>query len=301
MRKIILLSLLVAAVTALGSGCDRMLHEKGSGDAQRFEAEAMSPPAAMRARAGFAGAPAPEPESAPISDAAIEQKIIRSAELRIKVGDVENAADDAQKIVEGLGGMVTNTSIYEDNSGNKAMRMTLKVPSEKLDEALGALSKIGEVKEEDIRSRDVTEEYVDLDARLKNAKRLEARLIKLLDTPNAKLEDIVKIEKELGRVREQIESMEGRKRYYDSRISLSTVEIVFFEPQGFGRGIFEPISGLLQRSLSAFTSSIALLIVFVSAAVPWAILLIVMGWISLRALRLWLRHKRAMKAKKEQK
>jgi len=300
MRKIIPLTMIVACCLIAQAGCERFIGPAMLEDEMAFKGEALPAPApAQMARAGFTGA---EPEGGvELGKAAFEQKIIRSAEIRIKVGDVEDAAKDAREIVEAMGGMVTDTSSYEDDAGNKAMRVTLKVPSDKLDEALGKLSELGEVRAEDIRAEDVTEQYVDLEARLNNAKRLEKRMMALLEDKDAKLEDIIKVEKELGRVREQIESMEARKRYYDSRVSMSTVEVVFYEPRGFGRGIFEPISGLFQRSLAAFTASIALLIVFVSAAVPWVALLILMGWFFLRFLRMYIRHRRAMKAKREHK
>lgn len=298
MRKIILLMTILITCLVTQAGCERFTRPGALDDEIAFKGESMPSPAQpMMARAGFTGAAA-EAEPAP-SEGAFEQKIIRSADIRIKVRCVVTASEEAKEIVEGMGGMVTNTSAYEDDAGNKAMRVTLKVPSEKLDEALEKLAGLGEVKEEDIRAKDVTEQYVDLEARLKNAKRLERRLQTLLEDKKAKLEDVIKIEKELGRVREKIESMDARKRYFDSRVSMSTIEVVFFEPRGFGRGIFEPISGLFQRSLAAFTTSIAFLIIFVSAAVPWVALLILMGWFFLRFLRMWIRHKRAMKAKKE--
>jgi hypothetical protein len=299
MRKIALLSVLFVACLIMQAGCEQFSPKGELGDVVAYKGEAVSRTAPAPMGAGFTGAAA-EPAS-DVSEGAYEQKIIRSADIRIKVRSVGSASEKARKIVEELGGMVTNTSAYEDDAGNKAMRVTLKVPSEKLDEAMAKLADLGEVKEEDIRAKDVTEQYVDLEARLANSKRLEQRLIALLADSKAKLEDVIKIEKELGRVRENIESMQARKRYYDSRISMSTIEVVFYEPKGFGRGIFDPISGLLQRSLTAFTASIALLIVVVSAAVPWVALLITMAWLFLRALRMWLRHKRAMKAKREHK
>lgn len=302
MRKIILLTTIMAACLVAQAGCEKFITKPDFEGEMVYKAEGLGAPAPapMMAGRGFAAADtAVESEAAP--QGAIEQKIIRSAEIRIKVGCVKTASEDARTIVEKMGGMVTNTSAYEDDAGNKAMRVTLKVPSDKLDAALEKLAELGEIREEDIRAQDVTEQYVDLEARLANARRLEARLIQLLNERNAKLEDIIKIEKELGRVRENIESMTARKRYFDSRVSMSTIEAVFYEPRGFGRGIFEPISGLFQRSLSAFTTSIAFLIVFVSAAVPWATLLFFMGWLSLRGLRLWIRHRRALKAKKEKK
>jgi hypothetical protein len=299
MRKIAILSILFVACLIMQAGCDQFSSKQDLDDVVAYKSAAVPRAAPAPMGRGFSGAAA-EPES-DVSEAAYEQKVIRSAEIRIKVSCVKSASEDARKIVEGMGGMVTNTSAYEDDAGNKAMRVTLKVPSEKLDDALAKLSELGDVKEGDIRAKDVTEQYVDLEARLGSAKRLEQRLISLLGDRKAKLEDIIKIEKELGRVRERIESMQARKRYYDSRISMSTIEVVFYEPKGFGRGIFDPISGLVQRSLTAFTASIAVLIIVVSAAVPWAALLIVLGWFFLRLLRLWLRHKRAMKAKKEKK
>lgn len=299
MRKIALLSILFVSCLIVQAGCEQLGSKAELDNTLAYKSSALPHPAPAPMARGFTGAAAEQ--ASDVSEGAFEQKIIRSADIRIKVGDVKGASEKARKIVEEMGGMVTNTSAYEDDAGNKAMGVTLKVPSEKLDEAIAKLSELGEVKEENVRAKDVTEQYVDLEARLANARRLEKRMIALLEEKKSRLEDVINIEKELGRVRENIESMQARKRYYDSRISMSTIEIVFFEPKGFGRGIFDPISGLLQRSLTAFTASIAALIIVLSAAIPWIALLMVVGWLSLRALRLWLRHKRAMKAKKEHK
>ncbi len=252
--------------------------------------------------------PAPEARSGIMPEQArggaahvYDQKIIRSASLTVEVRDIEEAYEEAQSLVKDMRGHISDSSSYEDDMGTKSLRLTIRVPSDKLDKALKELKGIGHVRAEDIHGYDITEEYVDMEARLSNAKRLETRLLDLLQKRTTKLKDMLEVEKELARVRETIESMEGRKRFYDSRISMSTIQLTLTQPRGFGRGIFEPLSGCLQRALTAFTSSIVLLVIFISAVLPWIALFLLLAWLTLRFLRFWLKHKRAMKAKKGKK
>jgi len=265
-----------------------MAESEGSGPAlskgMMMRAMAPPPPAPMMA------APAREG-----GEASIGQKVMRSASMTVEVGDVDDADRDARKTVEGMGGHVANSSAYEDNAGVKSLHLTLKVPSDKLDAALEALKKLGHVREEDTSALDVTEQYIDVDARLANAQKLEKRLAALVDAQGARLKDLMETERELGRVRSEIESLQARKRYMDNRIDLSTIEVTFVEPQGFGRGIFRPLAGIVQKALGAFTASMAALVIVTSALIPWIALMILAGWAMLRLLRSYLRHKREKK------
>ncbi|MFH1829453.1 MAG: DUF4349 domain-containing protein [Pseudomonadota bacterium] len=297
-NRIIILIITLGISISLMSGCEQFGLKSQEKSGRGYEGEALmalppSPePTAMRAGETFE-----QPQDMPTGIS--EQKIIRSASLTIEVRDIEKAQEEARLLVEGMGGMISHSSSFEDDAGIKSLRLMLRVPQDKLDSAIAKIKAIGHVRAEDIQGIDVTEEYVDMQIRLANAMKLENRLLTLLETKTSKLKDVLDTEKELARVREKIESMEGRKRLYDNRINMSTIQVTFTEPRGFGRGIFEPLAGCFQRALSALTSSIALLIVFVSAAIPWAALLILLSWLFLRFLRFWIKHKRAMKAKKE--
>lgn len=227
------------------------------------------------------------------------RRIMRSARMTVEVDDVRLAKERVSGIVVKIGGFVADSRASEDDAGNKIVSLTLNLPAERLDQALSAIRQVGRVKEEEMRGEDISEQYIDLDVRLSNSKRLEKRLTDLLSTGSKGLKDVLEVEKELARVRTVIESMESRKRYFDTRTRLATIEIVLAEPPGFGRGIFDPISGMVQRSLSALTNSVAWLVVVIAAALPWIAVLMLFSWLTLRFLRWLLRHKRAQKAKNQ--
>src|SRR5207253_1956377 len=105
----------------------------------------------------------------------------------------------------------------------------IKSPGAKYDQAVGSLSSIGKVETVNSQAEDVGEEFVDVSARVSNARRLEERLITLLATRTGKLEDVLAVERELARVREEIERYEGRLRYLRSRVALSSLSVTVHE------------------------------------------------------------------------
>jgi Domain of unknown function (DUF4349) len=210
---------------------------------------------------------------------------MRTATLEIEVRDLDGARARTEAIVAGAGGFVADANAYEDDAGKKALSLSLRVPAEKLDVALSEIKAIGRVRQERVGAEDVTEQYIDLESRLANAKRLEERLLALLENKASRLKDLLDTERELARVRTDIETMQGRKRFLDNRINLSTISVTFSEPRGYGRGIFAPLAGSLQRALGAFVGSLAALIVVISGLLPWVVVAILVLWIIVKVLR----------------
>lgn len=226
------------------------------------------------------------------------RRVIRSASLLLEVRRVEAVAEEAKGIVVKIGGFIADSQIAEDDAGRKSIALVLRVPSERLDEAFKALKGLGHIRNERMQSEDVTEQVVDLEARLANARRLEARLLELLSGQARTLKDVLDAERELARIRESIETMEGRRRAFGNSVSLATIALTLVAPPGFGRGIFAPLAGSMQHALSAFSSSLAWLAVAIFAAVPWIALFLVLSWLFLKFLRWWIHKKREAKAKK---
>ena len=236
-------------------------------------------------------------QPAPMEAEVADRQIIRRGYLTIEVKRVEKAVKTATDIAKKLGGFVSDSRSYEDDAGRKLASLTLRVPAKRLDEAMGQLKAMGRVRDERLSGEDVTEQYFDLKARLSNARRLERRLLTLLEKKTKNVKDLLDVERELGRVRQQIESLEGRKRFLDDRLRLATIELELTEPRGWGRGVFDPLSGTIFNALSAFTTSLAVLIVVISAAVPWIVIFVLAAWLVIRSLRWLLRRKREAKEK----
>jgi hypothetical protein len=118
----------------------------------------------------------------------------------------------------------------------------VKVVPENLDNFLQKVRALGELKNQTLGTEDVTKAYFDTDARLKNARVMEQRLIEMLKTKTGKVADLLQVEKELGRVREEIEKMQGELKYWDSQVQFATVTISLSE-----KDMEEPAAFLLKE------------------------------------------------------
>jgi hypothetical protein len=108
--------------------------------------------------------------------------------------------------------------------------LEVKIPADRFDDGLAALSPIGRLESVNVTAEDVGEEFVDVRARMENARRLEARLIDLIATRTGKLADVLAVEQQLARVREEIERYDGRLRYLQAHAALSTLTVRVHEP-----------------------------------------------------------------------
>ncbi len=197
---------------------------------------AMEMAARQDAIAGSVSAPAPQANSPALPSGSDTQTgavnpsmIIRTGSASVEVDSLELAIAAVQRIATSLGGWVGNTSLASGDYEVRRATIELKIPSARYDEALAGLKPIGKVESVSSNAEDVGEEFVDLTARTANARRLEERLITLLATRTGKLEDVLNVERELARVREEIERYDGRIRYLRTRIATSTLSVTVHE------------------------------------------------------------------------
>src|SRR5512141_1696567 len=139
--------------------------------------------------------------------------LIRTGSASIEVDKLDPAILKVRQIASQLGGYIANSSIVGGRDQVRSATLEVKIPAARYDQAVGALGGIGKVESVNTSVEDVGEEFVDINARVANAKRLEERLVNLLATRTGKLEDVLAVERELARVREEIERSEGRIRY----------------------------------------------------------------------------------------
>ena len=144
--------------------------------------------------------------------------LLRSAQLTLAVFEVEKRMDAATAVASELGGYLALRSERE---------LTLRVPRERFDLAMERLAKLGDVLHRSVVAEDVTDQYVDLELRLKNAQAVRDRLEKLLE--QASVRDAVEIHKELAKITDEIERLEGKLKLLRDRIAYSTIA-VRFEP-----------------------------------------------------------------------
>ncbi len=195
-------------------------------------------------------AQAPEQEPAP---ALANRKLIRNATLELEIVSFDNAVQKITAFASDEHGFVATTDSEKQANGKLRGQVVVKVLPENLDRFLQRIRSLGELKNQTLGTDDVTKAYFDTDARLKNARVMEQRLIDMLKTKTGKVSDLLQVEKELGRVREEIEKMQGELKYWDSQVQFATVTISLAE-----KDMEEPAAFLLKEraQLSLYTPDV---------------------------------------------
>ncbi len=204
------------------------------------------------------------------------QKLIYNAEISVRIKDYKQAEERLKSIVKSAGGYIQETRTYTNAENNLEGTITLRVPSDKFRTVLDAISKLGSVSSSREWTEDVTEEFMDVQKRIENLKALEARLLKLLDTPGAKLNDLINVETKLADVRTQIEQYEGRMRYLSNKINYSTITVTLYEPrshQGESESVFYPLVWAVRQLGVLFFGSLGGIMLVVVGLAPWALLI----------------------------
>ena len=155
--------------------------------------------------------------------------LVRNGKASLEVDALETGIGRIRDMARRTGAVIANTSMEGGKEQTRAASLELRIPSERFDEAVNGLSPIGKLESVNVSVEDVGEEFVDVQARMVNARRLEQRLIELLANRTGKLTDVLKVEGELARVREETERYEGRLRYLRSRSSISTLTLAVHE------------------------------------------------------------------------
>ena len=214
-----------------------------------------------------------------IPDVKDQRMIIKTGSLSVEVDKYDETETRINDIVKKYNGFIANSKSSQNSSGNKSGTITVKVPADKYDALIADVSKIGKVMNQNIQSNDVTEEYVDLEARLKTQKELEQRLIKLLNEKASRLSDVIEVEEKLASVRQKIESFEGRMKLLKSQSDLSTLTINVYEPSmistSSGGGFFYELGQAIKKGLSGFTNILAVSITVLIAIIPLVIIAII--------------------------
>ena len=176
---------------------------------------------------------APSPGGEMLYDEAIaesvDEKKIKTGTLDMIVDQVDETVDQIQQLTLEQKGTVQTVSVYEQPDGTKTGSITVKVPFAEFETVVTKIKQLARVVEQEtIASDDVTEQYIDLSARLKNAKSQEQRYVEILGSAYT-VDEILQIEQALGNIRAQIESLTGRMQYLDSVTDYSTINVYLSE------------------------------------------------------------------------
>lgn len=220
---------------------------------------------------------------------AVNRKIIRNADLSLEVDSPAEAQHRITSIAESQGGFVVTSEAKQREHTDPSKRtldikLVVRIPSEKFGAALDEIKKLASnLPAENVTGQDVTEDFIDLEARIKTQKALELQFIEIMKQAR-KVEDALEVQRQIAEVRTEIERLEGRRRFLENRSSLSTItvniqapKVIAVNPTGYGHSIREAVSDSLELAsgmLVFFVRFVIMIVpVFVFVLLPSGLIL----------------------------
>lgn len=231
-----------------------------------------------------------------------DRKIIRNAELDLESEAPDEAQTRITAIAEQLGGFVVESQQSSSDvrsSRRDIVSMTIRVPSAKFGETLEAIRNAsGRVVVESVKGQDVTQEFIDIEARLKAQQALEAQFTEIMKRANT-VEDALEVQRQLAVVRGEIEKIEGRKRFLENQSSLSTIKLRIRTPaviSAGGPGFFTRLTDSINTGLDSALDFVLGMITLLIAAFPFLLFICLPAYLIFRYF--WRKARRRMTAAK---
>jgi hypothetical protein len=249
MHKSIIICSMAACLIGCGSGNNRsaeIMEELVMADAEADAGMQVD----MSSSAVAPAISRPADRSRPPQEVITEKKIIRTGNMTLRSKDLASSRSRLDSLAVTMGGYIASET-FNDQPNQSSYNVSYRIPSGKLDAFLSLVESGGDrLEHKSIRANDVTEQYYDIKIRLENERKLEQRYLELLNRART-VKEILEIEEKLSRVRQEIESKEGRLRYLDNQVNYSTISIfiyqnkeVRYEPeerQGFGQRLIRSL------------------------------------------------------------
>lgn len=230
--------------------------------------------------------PPTTPGAGPDDRERVGQKIIRNGSLTLRVDDAAKRLEETRMIVEQAGGFMASANL-SDRAGVKTAYATLRIPTDKFRATADTLKALAStVFDESESGQDVTDQYVDLEARLKAAKAEEAQYLEILKSARS-IEDTLNVTARLADVRTRIEQMEGQMRGLDDRTSYATLTVTMTEEARVeaptriwkpGETLKEAMRALVESLQALADAFIAFVVFFIGLVVPILIVLGIIAW-----------------------
>jgi uncharacterized protein DUF4349 len=236
-------------------------------------------------------------DSAQTVTAAADRKIIKNGELTLEVPSPNDAQRSVASIAESVGGFVvtSETKLIENHDPSKRtveVKLIVRVPANQFDAALSSIEKLSSnVIQRGISGSDVTEEFIDLEARIRTQKALELQFLTIMKQ-SGNISDALEVQRQIAAVRTEIEKLEGRKRFLENRASLSTISVDLKSPimiavntSSFGRSLRESVSDSVDVASSIVLGLTRFFIVMIPIVVLIILPIGLIGSVFVRRIR----------------
>ncbi len=298
LKILLILASIMLSIGIIFSGCSIAGRSEGAsfdeesfaGEPELMMVESAEAPA-MEMEGDFAAEEmAPVDDGVQYSDTQVtdERKVIKTAYLEVEIekGKFENVIFKLTALAEQNGGFVSSTQSYSDSDGDLTSgRITIRIPHNQYNSALEKVKNMGTIKSISISGQDVTQEYVDLESRLRNLEAQEEVLLVLMGE-SKNVEESLWVQRELSLVQGEVEVLKGRMNYLDNMVSFSTIDVFLFEPEPIatstGWGFLDALKRGLRGAVTVFNGFMVFLIAASPILVAIAIILIII-WQVIRA------------------
>jgi hypothetical protein len=215
--------------------------------------------------------PMPVASSAPISVSGIDNKIIKTAYVTIEVKDVTGSVEVLKNLVTGKGGYLSSSSVSEGYNNRLSGTVVLRIPQSEFESTLAGVKAIGTVKSVSTQGEDVTEEYVDIQAQKTSYQNQLAQYNEIMKKA-VKVSDVIEIQQQIDRVQTELNRLEGRLKYLNSRIDMSTITVNLQEPEPVGGETGHNFVTAINEGIAGFLGMIDFIIILIFTLLPVIIL-----------------------------
>ena len=216
-----------------------------------------------------------EVDKAELTNEAADRKIIRNADITMEVESTTDAQHRVTSIAESHGGFVVTSEAKQRENIDPSKRtldikLVVRIPANRFGLALDEIKKLaGNLSEANVTGQDVTEDFIDLEARIKTQRALEFQFLEIMKQAR-NINDALEIQRQISEVRTDIEKLEGRKRFLENRSSLSTItvniqapKVIAVNPTGVGRTLRDAVSDSLELASGMFVFVVRSLILMI--------------------------------------